>query len=90
MQLWRQGNANIKVRPEVGDGRLKVLLNGRLEKVFKSQVKDICDQWFYSCLDLWYRWRTFNSLPFALGWAEHPNHFIEIIETAESAYRSAG
>lgn len=72
----------------MGDGRLPVVIGGRLERVMRSEVPEYCDERFYSALDIWYRWRMFgNALPFAGGWAEQPAHIVTVIETLEAAYK---
>lgn len=87
MQLWLDGKAHIRVRKEIGDGRLKAIWQGKLITVWKSEVAEWCDDWFFSCLDLWYRWKMFGCLPFTGGWAEQPAHLVEIIETLQTAYK---
>lgn len=87
MQLWLDGKANIEVKPEIGDGRLKATYQGSLVTIWKSEVKDWCDEYFFSCLDLWWRWRTFESLPFSGGWAENPAFVVSVLETMEAAYK---
>lgn len=88
VQIWKQGKAGVRIRPEIGDGRLKAMWRGKLHPVKKSEVKDLCDAWFFSALDVWHRWKTFGALPFGGGWAEQPAHLVEVIEHAESGYRS--
>ena len=90
MSLWSQGHANAKVRKQIGDGRLGAVVDGKLVTVWRSSVGDWCDDYFFSCLDLWWRWKTFGSLPFSGGWAEQPSHLTEIIETAEAAHKAEG
>lgn len=87
VQLWAQGNTDPKVYQMVGDGRLHVTYQGRLVRVLRSEVGQWVDDWFWSVLDLWWRWKTFGALPFSGGWAEQPAHMIEAIETAEAAYK---
>lgn len=87
MQLWKQGNAGIRIVNGIGDGRLKILYGGKLIKVMRSEVADYCDDVFWSVFDVWYKWRVFQGLPFAGGWAEQPAHLIEAIEAAEAGYK---
>jgi len=85
--LWAQGNTDPKIYRQLGDGRLNVTYQGRLVKVMRSEVGDWVDGWFWSALDVWWRWRMFGGLPFSGGWAEQPAHIVEAIETAEVAYK---
>ena len=56
----------------------------------RSEVNAYLDDGFWSALDLWWRWRTFgNQWPLSGGWAEQPAHIVEVIETAEAAYRGS-
>ena len=87
MQLWHQGHTRAKVRQQIGDGRLNVTYQGKLVRVLRSEVARWADEWFWSVLDLWWRWRTLQSLPFSGGWAEQPAHMVEAIESAEAAYK---
>lgn len=64
------------------------MINGRLETIWRSEVNDYLDAWFWSAFDVWHRWKLFGCLPFAGGWAEQPAHLVQIIESAEAAYRS--
>lgn len=89
MQLWAQGKSGIDVDPRVGDGRLLVVLGGKLEPVWKSEVQDYCDEHFWSVHGLWYRWKTLGIGPFSGGWAEWPAHITEALEVAEGAYTEA-
>lgn len=89
MQLWVQGKTDIEVSRQVGDGRLMVVLGGRLETVWKSEVSEYCDEHFWSVQSVWYRWRLLGAMPFAGGWAEIPAHITEAIEVAEIAYNEA-
>jgi len=73
----------------VGDGRLMVVLDGKLEPVWKSQVAEYVDEHFWSVVDVWNRWKTLGMMPFSGGWAEQPAHLVEAIETAEAAYVEA-
>lgn len=86
--LWAQGNTDPQIYKQLGDGRLNVTYQGRLVKVMRSEAREWADDWFFSCLDLWWRWRTFGGLPFAGGWADQPSHMVEIIETAEAAWKA--
>ena len=88
MALWLQGNTNPKLHAMLGDGRMQATYQGKLVTVWRSEAKQWADEWFFSCLDLWWRWRTFGALPFAGGWAEQPAHMVEIIETAEAAFKA--
>ena len=77
----------MRIRPEIGDGRLKVVVNGKLVPVRKSEVQRWCDEWFWSALELWSNWRTLGCMPFAGGWAEQPAHLVEVIMAVEGAYK---
>ena len=88
MILWLQGQTDPKVYEQIGDGRLSATYQGKLVPVRRSQAREWADDWFFSCLDLWWRWRTFSALPFAGGWADQPAHMVEIIETAEAAFKA--
>jgi len=66
-----------------------VVLDGKLEPVWKSQVGEYVDEHFWSVLDVWRRWKTLGMMPFSGGWAEQPAHLVEAIETAEMAYTEA-
>ena len=39
-------------------------------------------------IDLWWRWKTFGSLPFAGGWADQPAYIVDVLEVAEVANKS--
>jgi len=88
VQLWKQGHAEAKVYRQIGDGRLGVKIDGKLHTVWRSEVKNYCDDYFWSALQLWYRWRLFGSLPFVgnRGWAEEQARIIHIIEAVEEGY----
>lgn len=88
MSLWAKGQAHQVVRPEIGDGKIGAVVHGRLETMRRSEVNEYLDVWFWSVLDLWWRWRMFQALPFSGGWAEQPAHLIAAIEEAESAYKA--
>ena len=87
MQLWAKGQSVQSVRREIGDGRLGVTIDGRLTTIKRSEVNEYLDDWFWSALDVWYRWRTFGGLPFSGGWAEQPAHLVYVIEIADAAYK---
>jgi len=89
MQLWVQGKSDIKVKPQIGDGRLLIVLDGKLEPVWKSEVQEYCDDHFWSVHSVWYRWKLLGMMPFSGGWAEIPAHITEAIEVAEVAYNEA-
>jgi hypothetical protein len=64
------------------------MVHGQFVTVWKSEVPGICDRAFWAAFDVWYRWKLYG-LPFGgLGWADHPAHLLEVIETAEAANRS--
>jgi hypothetical protein len=84
-----QGNADLDVKPQIGDGRLLVVLGGKLEPVRKSDVQDVCDEHFWSVHALWYRWKTLGVGPFSGGWAEWPAHITEALEVSEMAHTEA-
>ncbi|ADK81602.1 hypothetical protein [Sediminispirochaeta smaragdinae] len=83
-----KGQSSQKVRREIGDGRLGVVVDGRLVTILRSEVNEYLDDWFWSAFGLWYRYKLFGALPFSGGWAELPAFIVEIIETAEGAYRN--
>lgn len=85
-----QGHTSSRIRAEIGDGRVGAVVDGKLITVWRSELGEWLDDWFWSCLDLWWRWKTLGSLPFSGGWAEQPGHLTEIIETAEAAHKSEG
>lgn len=58
--------------------------------MWRSEVNEYLDPWFWSAFDLWYRWKVFGSFPFGGGWAEQPAHMVEIIEAAELAHKQGG
>lgn len=89
MQLWAQGKAGIGVDPRIGDGRLLVVIDGRLEPVLKSEVAEYCDDHFWSVMGIWNKWKTIGVGPFSGGWAEWPAHVTEALEVAEMAYNEA-
>ena len=65
------------------------MIGGKLEPVWKSDVANICDDWFWSVFGLWHRWKTLGAGPFGGGWAEWPAHIVEALEVAESAATEA-
>ncbi|ADK81118.1 hypothetical protein [Sediminispirochaeta smaragdinae] len=83
-----RGQSTQKVRREIGDGKLGVVVDGKLVTILRSEVNEYLDDWFWSAFSLWYRYKLFGALPFSGGWAELPAFIIEIIETAEAAYRN--
>lgn len=89
MTLWAQGQAKQTVRPEIGDGRVGVTVGGELVTMWRSEVADYLDAWFWSAFEVWWRWRVFGALPFAGGWAEQPAHLVVVIEEAETAFKGA-
>jgi hypothetical protein len=89
MQLWLQGYTGANVSRYTGDGRLHIVYQGRLIKVMRSEIDSYLDDWAWSVIDLWHRWKMFVMFPFAGGWADQPAHMVEAIETAEAAYKEA-
>lgn len=57
--------------------------------MWRSEVDEYLDSHFWSALDLWWRWKVLGGYPFSGGWAEQPAYVVEVIETAEAAYRGA-
>lgn len=88
MGLWCSGQHRQTVRREIGDGKVGATVAGELVTIRRSEVNDYLDEWFWGAFDVWYRWRMFAAMPFSGGWAEQPAPIVEIIETAEAAYRS--
>lgn len=89
MALWAKGQAVQVVRREIGDGRVGVLVHGKLKTLWRSEINAYLDDWFWSAFDVWYRWKTFGGLPFTGGWAEQPAHLLMVIEEAEAAFKGA-
>jgi len=58
------------------------LWNGKLAKVLKSEIPEYVDEQFWSCANVWSRYKQFG-LPFTGGWAEQPAHIIDAIEAVE-------
>lgn len=73
----------------IGDGRLPIVYDGKLLELWRSEVGDYCDEYFWTGLDLWSKWRTFGGMPFGGGWAEQPAHIVDMISTIERAYKDA-
>jgi len=62
-----------------------VVVAGRLERVYRSEVGNYLDDWFWSCFEIWAKYRRFG-FPFSGGYAEQHAHLIELIEAAELAF----
>jgi hypothetical protein len=73
----------------IGDGMLPIVYEGKLLDIRRSQVDEYCDDEFWSGLDLWSKWRVFEGMPFAGGWAEQPAHIVDMIGTIERAFKDA-
>jgi len=58
------------------------MYNGKLVKVMKSDIPYYIDEQFWSCANIWGRWKQFG-LPFTGGWAEQPAHIVDAIEAVE-------
>lgn len=90
MQLWKKGHANTTVHRQIGDGRLGVTVEGKFQTVWRSEVRGYCDEYFWSAMDLWNKWKVFGTLPFARTWGDEQARIIALLETIEVAYYAGG
>lgn len=84
MQLWKKGHATARVKREIGDGLLPVVIAGKLKPVKRSEVGQYCDEQFWDVLGIWHRWKRFG-FPWTGGWAEQPAYLVDLIDMVEDA-----
>jgi hypothetical protein len=55
----------------------------------KKEIQDYFADDFWSMLGLWLDYKEFG-LPFGVGYADHPDRYIEFIKTFETAFKNGG
>ena len=53
--------------------------------VYNREIKDYCDDFFFSAMHAWYMTKTWG-MAFSGGWAEQPYEYLEAITAIEGAH----
>jgi len=85
MTLWYRGFAkDIDGKKAKTDRRFSCCN----QTVYYRDLKSYFDDDFYSILDIWDEWKTFNKMPFGGGTRDQPWLWLRLIKTMESIWRS--
>lgn len=84
------GRAGKAIPKGMEDGRIFL---GKRESVVaiikRKDIQSYLTDDFYSYYQIWSRFNSGLGLPFGGGWADYPEHLIEVLETFNNEWRKA-